>query len=286
MYNSYTSGTFVNIYVRLPYNTSLTTIAQVVIDNGAPIVVNYPQTAEVTFDPTTSASSGYKLFHGSFPSGSHQLVITPLAEQALWLDYVTAGIGADTSNPLASGSSSSSTSSTLPPAPSVTAPSSKTKTGIIAGGALGGIACLALVAFVIFVWLRSRRRKDNTEKYFDNELPEGGIIPFNANPNNSTLVPYNLGLQDIGGSNGDAPLVREGRREKARMLHYGETAPPTSESSQITLSSTLPTTSGSRVSTNALAAPRTSSLKQHQDSGIRGLAPQASEELPPIYSME
>ena len=287
MYNSYTLGTFVDIYVRLPYNTSLTTITQVVIDNGPPIVVNYPRTAGIVFNPTTSASSGYRLFHGSFSSGSHQLVITPLAEQALWLDYVTAGIGADMSNPQSS-SSSSSTSSTLSSAPTVTASSSsRAKTGIIAGGALGGITCLALIVFVIFVWLHSRRQKDKTEKYSDDELPEGGIIPFNANPNNSTfVVPYNLGLQDVGGSNGNATLVGEGRREKARMLRYEETAPPTSESSQITSSSALPTTSGSQVSTNALAASQTSSPKRHQDSGIRGLAPQASEELPPIYTME
>ena len=146
---------------------------------------------------------------------------------------------------------------------------------------------MALIAFVIFVRLRSQRRKDNTEKHYDDELPEGGIIPFNANPDNSALViPYNLDLQDVGGSNGNATLVGEGRREKVQRLRYEETVPRTSESSQITSSSALPAASGPRVSTNALAPPRISSLKQHHDSGIRGLAPQASEELPPIYTME
>jgi len=295
MYNSDTLGTFVNVYVRLPYRTNLTSIAQVVIDNGPPFVANYPQIADITFDSTTLTSSNYHLFHDSFSSGSHQLIITPMAEQALWLDYVTSGVGTDTSNPPASGPPSSSsttlTAMSMPSAASMTASNpSRTsepksgKGGIIAGGTLGGIACLALIAFATFLWLRSRLRKHSTEEkpYADSDgLPAGAIVPFNAIPGDVTLVtPYDLNIQDAdnvhsSGSNEDAVLVREGQGGKAQVsIPVG-----------VTTSSPTPHPSTQQDSTTS-PPPPPPPVRQHKDSGVRRLALATPEELPPVYSQK
>jgi len=283
-----TLGTFVDVFVRLPDSTNLTSVAQVVIDTDPPFTVNYPPTEPVS-DAVTNAASNYNLFHGSFAPGSHQLVITAMAEQALWLDYVTVGIDSDPPNSTSGGGSSTSSSSVTSSAtgtPGSSSSSPSTNNAILYGGLLGTVASLALIALVIFLCLRWKRKKrQDSEKN-----GEGTVTPFNPIPENGSVIPapYTIHIQDLGApsdnlpSNGNAPLVRKGLREKAGILR-SET-PIGASSEAASTSSPAQDTSGIRASTTS--PPSVGHPKRHEDSGLRGLEPPASEEVPPSYSME
>jgi hypothetical protein len=107
------------------------------------------------------------------------MVITPLAEQVLWIDYATSGNGDDTTN---TGDSVSDVLSASNTPTSSESPSSHTSSpisdghrnasGDIAGGVVGSLAALALLAFVIIFYIRRRRdRGKEMEEILPHQLP-------------------------------------------------------------------------------------------------------------------
>lgn len=62
------------------------------------------------------------------------------------------------------GSSTNVTSSTHPTSPATTSSKSKTSTGAIVGGVIGGLAALALIAALLIYYFRKRRRNYAEEK--------------------------------------------------------------------------------------------------------------------------
>jgi hypothetical protein len=166
------------VYGRLPQTTGLTSIAQFTVDNGPPFISEYPPPNGVEFDPTSETSSNYRLYSNPFlSSGTHTLVITAQAANALWLDYALIGTGADLSNagdsvttfpapqaPTQTITSTASPGGTTPystASGAATSPSSlsssSTRTAAIAGGTAGAV-CLVLAILGIVYFLRRRRR--------------------------------------------------------------------------------------------------------------------------------
>jgi hypothetical protein len=298
-------GTYVNVYGRLPYSTNITNVAQIVIDGGSPFIATYPSYTNIVFDATTDASSGYRLYHNpSLPSGSHVMVITPAAEQALWLDYVTAGTGVDLSNPQDSAGGSSSPSSTpsaarspSPPSSTPSAPGSPNRRlpsslvpVIVAGVTAGSIVLLALLAVGIFFCIRRKRKRRGITKNPDllgntdinattNEIPE--------HRRNLLVTPYDNSHSDLMTSGEESESTgNTGRwriREKPRV-QIGTSTP--SAATIVSPASAYPSSTALSYS----GMPVTPTSIRHTDSGIRGVIPTDSglllEELPPLYSLD
>ncbi|EIW53594.1 uncharacterized protein TRAVEDRAFT_52716 [Trametes versicolor FP-101664 SS1] len=143
--------------------------------------------AAVTYNASTMWFIGDALLYyqdGLDPTKTHTINVLPTVGAGLkfWLNTVTVF----TDNPSEVGGLISAPSSSTQPlggttsdAPS-TAGHSKTNTGAIAGGVIGGLAFVALVAGLL--WYFARRRRQNP-KVFDREQPS----PFLATP--STAAP-------------------------------------------------------------------------------------------------
>jgi hypothetical protein len=153
----------VSVYGSLPLSSDFISVAEVVIDGGSPFITPYIS-ADLPFN-SNNMSSNYRLYHNTTLSQStHSIVITAAAGNALWLDYITAGTGVDTSedisdgipmsspqNSSAPGSRPSATSSTGNKGASSSSKSQSRKAGVV-GGVVGA------VCFFLLVWLCVRRR--------------------------------------------------------------------------------------------------------------------------------
>jgi hypothetical protein len=279
------TGTFVNVYGRLPITTNITTIAQFVVDDNPPFIASYPPASDIP-DNNGPYSSNYRLFHLTSLSSdkSHVLTITPMAEQALWLDYITAGVGVDTSNPQDTGSSvPPPSSSTTPSATGIPtgAPAFSTKTAVtIAGAVVGGVILLVVAILSIIVYYRRRRRFTEYGKGI-RRLRSHRIANYSPVPeeNAVTLVPYTL-------EHLDTPTfskVEQARMERAMGTDDDGVVAATLEP---VASPSVRRSSNTRNNKKEHIQPVSASHQnQNVDSGIRGLAP-LSEDLPPVYSKE
>jgi hypothetical protein len=172
------TGTYIDVFGRLPITTDLVSIAEFTVDNGTPFMSDYPPLTDIAYDVATDTASNYRLYSNPYLSaGIHTLVITPQAPNALWLDYAISGTGPDLINPgdtvinfptppssTISGTRSLGGSTPSPSRSDLSSSSSKhgTHTAEIVGGTAGAI-CLVLVILGIIYCVRKRQRQRNAD---------------------------------------------------------------------------------------------------------------------------
>jgi hypothetical protein len=172
------------VYGRLPDTTGLTSIAQFTVDNGPPFVSEYPPPSDVQYDPTLGTSSNYRLYSNTnLPSGTHTLVITAQAANALWLDYAIVGTGTDslnagdsvTTSPAAQGPTQTITTTawTGGTRPYPTASGAATSPPSFSSSTrTAGAVCLVLAILGIVYYLRRRRRwNSDPDAFVPREFP-------------------------------------------------------------------------------------------------------------------
>jgi hypothetical protein len=170
-------------------------------------VSDYPPTKGLPFDAKLDTLSNYRLYHNpGLTSGTHNLVITATATNALWLDYAIAGTGTDTtssvdsisSSPLAQISSSPLAQSTGGGGGS-TSHSSKLNVAAIAGGTVGGVVFACLVLVILWILIRRSHHKRH-------DVDMDIIVPSHSAGTSATLGAYRLSnilsIRALGNSTG------------------------------------------------------------------------------------
>lgn len=125
----------------IPNTTSSGTLAAFDVD-GRVTNIGFPDLPLTQWD--FNVSSNYRYFGSdNLTSGSHTLIITAQAENALYLDYLLVKPPTEI---MSTGSTGSSTSN-------------RSSVGPIVGGIVGGILILSLLAALFLLFLCKRRRR-------------------------------------------------------------------------------------------------------------------------------
>lgn len=290
------TGTSVQLYGTLISNATSGNIAQIKLDDSDPQPFQSPNLGNGSYD--MGVVSNYQYYNsGILDPGIHTVILNATQDNAVFFDYLLV----PTVNSSPTGDSSDSSSG------------SKNHAGAIAGGVVGGVVGLALIAALIFFFMRRRRNGKPTEiasiyaenransRYFSEPsvhskptiityirlqiflAATSEVTPFSVYT--ITTPPHSVAPNDSTPHIPPttlAPPPATDRRQKgsARVLAYNPEQSNSDSTHIASNSSATPDTSRSD-----WEIPETADVRIHQDSGVRGLERQVVD-VPPTYSAD